>query len=605
MNRQEYMDTLKKALESFGDEIRDEIVSDYEEHFNMGAAAGKTDEQIADELGSVEELVEELNILSGRKEGNESENGAAGAANEKHDDHADNTDDFVENAANTFSDMMNGLANFLGSMAAGVSKNAVKYSDIAAEKFVKAQEGLNREMDKFNEKYGDKVGAAAGSFAGKVESFFNSASTDKTVNNVKEEAGKVAGEVKDGASRFVSGVKEEAGKFRTEFAKGASGKESVGEKAGRIVGKIAGKTAEAFDNLTDHGTKFGENLGRGAEGAASGISESFGAFSERISEASKKFVDASSAFAKEIARGYKDGLGKQPEGSTGKVYFEQKFTTHDGGFVNANDPDTEEDDDVEDAQFIKFDETVANVVIDADCANVEINGTSDGSMGVSYENHGTPNQQLLYRFSMKQDGDTAFISVKKQPGMTNFFKSLSCPEILLSLDLPETIKSVSVRTLSGDTSVDDLFAESLRVNSVSGDISLDNVMLSALDINTMSGDVNIDDGTVAAINLNSISGDIDYSGKTDEIVARTNSGDVNIECSKDAAITSGTISGDISVELTESEGFVASVSTTSGDISLSFGGESMDNVRSGNYVLGNGTSQVKCTSVSGDVEVNA
>ena len=68
MTKQEYMDKLREKLAGFDEDIRNEIFTDYEEHFTMGAANGKTEEQICEELGSIDELVDELNKLTGKEQ---------------------------------------------------------------------------------------------------------------------------------------------------------------------------------------------------------------------------------------------------------------------------------------------------------------------------------------------------------------------------------------------------------------------------------------------------------------------------------------------------------------------------------------------------------
>ena len=44
MNKQEYMYNLFEALRPFDEDVRNEIISDYEEHFADGLANGKTEE---------------------------------------------------------------------------------------------------------------------------------------------------------------------------------------------------------------------------------------------------------------------------------------------------------------------------------------------------------------------------------------------------------------------------------------------------------------------------------------------------------------------------------------------------------------------------------
>lgn len=60
MTKSEYMEALQKKLECFNRELQQEIVEDYEQHFAEGIAAGKTEEEIVAELGSIEDMIQEL-----------------------------------------------------------------------------------------------------------------------------------------------------------------------------------------------------------------------------------------------------------------------------------------------------------------------------------------------------------------------------------------------------------------------------------------------------------------------------------------------------------------------------------------------------------------
>lgn len=61
MNKIEYLHALKEALKSVDIKVMEEIVSDYEEHFQVGLQNGKSEEQICEELGSIDDLVKEIN----------------------------------------------------------------------------------------------------------------------------------------------------------------------------------------------------------------------------------------------------------------------------------------------------------------------------------------------------------------------------------------------------------------------------------------------------------------------------------------------------------------------------------------------------------------
>lgn len=60
MTKQEYLVLLQEKLEIFGRELQREIMEDYEEHFAEGLAAGKTEEEIVEELGDIEDMIREL-----------------------------------------------------------------------------------------------------------------------------------------------------------------------------------------------------------------------------------------------------------------------------------------------------------------------------------------------------------------------------------------------------------------------------------------------------------------------------------------------------------------------------------------------------------------
>lgn len=166
MNRQEYMDKLSKALDGFGTEIKDEIMSDYEEHFNDGLSYGKTEEQIIEELGPIEDLVNELKGL-------------------KEEEKKDQREFIEKEAKKTLEAISKAFAGFIGTMAAGVTNGAEKFTGNAGEcanSFMdglsgmldKAAEGLNRATDGFSDgfsKAADGLGKAAESVASKTAQF--------------------------------------------------------------------------------------------------------------------------------------------------------------------------------------------------------------------------------------------------------------------------------------------------------------------------------------------------------------------------------------------------------------------------------------------------
>lgn len=60
MTKQEYMQTLQENLERFGQELQEDILEDYRQHFAEGEKQGKSEEEIIEELGNIEEMIREL-----------------------------------------------------------------------------------------------------------------------------------------------------------------------------------------------------------------------------------------------------------------------------------------------------------------------------------------------------------------------------------------------------------------------------------------------------------------------------------------------------------------------------------------------------------------
>jgi uncharacterized membrane protein len=58
MNRKEYIGRLRTFLQGLPIEEIQDILSDYEEHFDIGISKGKTEEEIASELGDPREVAQ-------------------------------------------------------------------------------------------------------------------------------------------------------------------------------------------------------------------------------------------------------------------------------------------------------------------------------------------------------------------------------------------------------------------------------------------------------------------------------------------------------------------------------------------------------------------
>lgn len=66
MTKSEYMSLLEKSLEQFDKELQREIMEDYRQHFAEGEKQGRSEEEIIEELGNIEEMIQELSEMAGK-----------------------------------------------------------------------------------------------------------------------------------------------------------------------------------------------------------------------------------------------------------------------------------------------------------------------------------------------------------------------------------------------------------------------------------------------------------------------------------------------------------------------------------------------------------
>lgn len=64
MNRVEFMETLRDELRGFPENEIADILYDYEEHFEIGISKGKTEEEIAKELGNPRNIAKSYRVSS-------------------------------------------------------------------------------------------------------------------------------------------------------------------------------------------------------------------------------------------------------------------------------------------------------------------------------------------------------------------------------------------------------------------------------------------------------------------------------------------------------------------------------------------------------------
>lgn len=156
MKKEEYMGALQSALVGFDEELVQEIVTDYEERFRVGAEKGKTEEQVISELGSIKDLVDELGEMQ------------QGAEQTKTNVHADGKKVTIEiirdNAEEKQGQTAEGAAegtgeneNSTGSGTYYQEKSFAESFDSALKKFGKVLDGVMKEAGKVIEEAAEQI----------------------------------------------------------------------------------------------------------------------------------------------------------------------------------------------------------------------------------------------------------------------------------------------------------------------------------------------------------------------------------------------------------------------------------------------------------------
>lgn len=168
----------------------------------------------------------------------------------------------------------------------------------------------------------------------------------------------------------------------------------------------------------------------------------------------------------------------------------------------------------------------------------------------------------------------------------------------------------ALHTVSGEVNAE-IGAAECEVKTVSGNVKLQGSgQVTPLRVSTVSGDVRMSRGA-GALELLTVSGDIHLELKpASSLRVRTTSGDMHFDTrlTRDAKIDLESVSGDVSFGAASEAGFVAEVSSFSGDIDTCFGVRSQRTSEFGpgstlRTTVGAGGARLRIKTLSGDVSI--
>ncbi|MNL14075.1 hypothetical protein D3C87_1350050 [compost metagenome] len=165
----------------------------------------------------------------------------------------------------------------------------------------------------------------------------------------------------------------------------------------------------------------------------------------------------------------------------------------------------------------------------------------------------------------KQDGTTLTLQEPDNEATRGLEVNIEIPASLIG--------KFEVETLSGDVSFENLQAKELTLKTVSGDMTLNQVTADILAIAGVSADLKATNCDIKKVTGKTVSGDVEFSSQ------------------KPAGFDITTVSGDIDMKLPKMENTKFDLSTTSGEIQNAHGSAKT------------GTLEVKIYTTSGDIEI--
>lgn len=176
-------------------------------------------------------------------------------------------------------------------------------------------------------------------------------------------------------------------------------------------------------------------------------------------------------------------------------------------------------------------------------------------------------------------------------------------KIELNIEVPDKVKIIELKHVSGDIRIESLILDQLTVSTASGDVFLKKSMIDRLSMNNADGDLHLDDVIVKQLKMNSASGDVHVSGFAESVKINTASGDIELETPGTKDMNIRTVSGDAKIKTNE-KGLNTKVDfkTMSGSMFYYEKDKEHTIEGSGTYEFGNGESNMKISTVSGNVK---
>ncbi len=582
MNKIEYLNALKEALKDTEESVMEEIVSDYEEHFQVGIQEGKSEEQICEELGSINDLVDEI------KEVYQADKGKHG---EKDEDQTNSND--RKSSERRFNipgfdgeKIGDAINSALDSAGEAISKiDVIEIGHSLKNTLEQATSSINNFTDTYLKNSFD----------------FNRRNTEGSSENVSKsyEAGE---EPEDGEKSNVS----------YDFENDSQGTEATTESSDTPTEDAARvDTKDAADqNLEWQNTSEGNNeedkkkkTGDGLNLVLSGDCADVTIVKSPNQKVNISYVNNGNERQKQFFEfySYKEGntihAGIRRIGKTVFLFH----LNHNSMQIHVELPESMNNVDIKTASGdIKLiDVKAERIIVGAASGEISLKQVistdlrikcSSGDINLEAINSVQLNAGTMSG-DIKADGiDAKFLSMKSGSG------DIEAGNI--------TSDIVDNSTMSGDIELHQVKVSECKIRSTSGDIDIDGMTMNNADASCISGKIKIQKICGDGLVVGSTSGNITLDVNVKRCHASSKSGNVDAKCEGDIVLESNSTSGNIKVGLKNyGNGYRVESRTTSGLLNIRYQDMIQSNLRSGTYTYGKQGSELMISTVSGDIRL--
>lgn len=577
MSKVDYMKELIEKLADFEEELVQEIVSDYEEHFANGAIKGKTEENVIAELGTVDELISELHELQ----------------QESVKSHVKMPVKKQEQEKTVWE------TQFVAPVEVVQMEKTEKVCEEGSQKQT-TETKEERSEDKEQNKQEQTVEENEESQTKEEQETCN----HNTWNDTFRGMGKKFSQEFDEAIRQAQKALDKIDlNEKLQQVQDELDKIDFNEKINQVKEKLDKIVTMNFDFPKGNPWKSSKNS----------FQEETGYDEDDIVEA--EWEEHEEDDLEDIIKAEWKKDVSDDEMDEWEEHAEEDETDEN----EAKDWEREDEDDEEAETQASIRETVSeeigtsnmekckHIVMDGGIADVFLEGTEEQEIKVEYENYGSLKDAMQYPFYSYQKEGVFYAGIKmnklKKSGFFQF--TSSTPHIELKVKVPNNLLSVEVQTVAGDIKASQLVCEEIKLGTVSGDMTIREIQGKKLQLGTKSGDMSLRDIEQETLTVSTMSGDICGNNiKATHLEMKSKSGDISLNNSKAEEMLVNAVSGDVVGQ--ELEGKQLHFGVTSGDIGLrqvqseSFEMQSVSGDMVVRDVIGE---SMYASSVSGDVTI--